>query len=44
MVSTSFEETNPRTMERVANRISPDELYDQVRRFGTRRGGLNVKF
>jgi len=44
MVSTTVEDTSTRTSERVANRISADELYDQVRRFGARRGGFNVKF
>jgi hypothetical protein len=44
MVSMTFDERAPRTTERAASRISPDELYDQVRRFGTRQGGLNVKF
>jgi hypothetical protein len=44
MVSPAATDASFRTTERVANRISPDELYDQVRRFGTRHGGLNVKF
>lgn len=44
MVSTTLGETSPRTTERVANRISSEELYDQVHRFGARRGGFNVKF
>ncbi len=44
MVSSPVADASIRTTERVASRISPDELYDQVRRFGTRQGGLNVKF
>lgn len=44
MVTMTFDERAPQTTERAASRISPDELYDQVRRFGTRHGGLNVKF
>ncbi len=44
MVSTTAVESSARTSERMANRISAEELYDQVQRFGTRRGGFNVKF
>lgn len=44
MVSTAMADTSPRTAERAANRISAEELYDQVRRFGARQGGFNVKF
>lgn len=44
MVSTAAAEVSPRTAERVASRISADELYEQVRRFGTRHGGVNMKF
>lgn len=44
MVSTSMDEASVRTSERMASRISQDELYDQVRRFGARRGGFNMKF
>jgi hypothetical protein len=44
MVSTTAVESSARTSERMANRISAEELYDQVERFGTRRGGFNVKF
>lgn len=44
MVSTTVADASFRSTERVANRISPEELYDQVRRFGTRHGGLNVRF
>lgn len=44
MVSTTVDENPTRTTERVASRISTEELYDQVRRFGARQGGFNVKF
>lgn len=44
MVSKAAVENSARTSERMANRISAEELYDQVERFGTRRGGFNVKF
>jgi hypothetical protein len=44
MVSMASTDPSAETTERVARRISPEELYDQVRRFGTRQGGLNVKF
>ena len=44
MVSTTSEDSLDRTTARMAQRISGDELYEQVQRFGTRRGGLNVKF
>lgn len=44
MVSTASEDSLDRTTARMAQRISGDELYEQVQRFGTRRGGLNVKF
>lgn len=44
LTAASFVDAAPRVTERVANRISPEELYDQVRRIGTRRGGFNVKF
>lgn len=44
MVSTVSEDSLDRTTARMAQRISGDELYEQVQRFGTRRGGLNVKF
>lgn len=44
MVSTVSEESLDRTTARMAHRISGDELYEQVQRFGTRRGGFNVKF
>ena len=44
MVSTAQMDVTAQTTERMANRISPEELYDQVRRFGTRQGGLNVRF
>lgn len=44
MVSATTTVSSARTTERMANRISADELYDQVRRFGARQGGFNVKF
>jgi hypothetical protein len=44
MVSTPAAETSARVTERAASRISAEELYDQVNRFGTRHGGFNVKF
>jgi len=44
MVSITSEDSLDRTTARMAQRISGDELYEQVQRFGTRRGGLNVKF
>ena len=44
MVSTASEDSLDRTTARMAQRISGEELYEQVQRFGTRRGGLNVKF
>lgn len=44
MVSMNTVEPASRTTERAASRISQEELYDQVQRFGARRGGFNVKF
>jgi len=44
MISTPADESLDRTTARMAHRISGDELYEQVQRFGTRRGGFNVKF
>ncbi|HEY1109719.1 MAG TPA: hypothetical protein VGE76_13820, partial [Opitutaceae bacterium] len=44
MVSMNNVEPASRTTERAASRISQEELYDQVQRFGARRGGFNVKF
>lgn len=44
MVSMNNAEPASRTTERAANRLSQEELYDQVQRFGARRGGFNVKF
>lgn len=44
MVSMTNDDSGARTTERMANRISQEELYDQVRRFGTRHGGFNMKF
>ena len=44
MVSMAATDPSAETTERMARRISPEELYDQVRRFGTRQGGLNVRF
>ncbi len=44
MISTPSDESLDRTTARMAHRISGDELYEQVQRFGTRRGGFNVKF
>ncbi len=44
MVSTVADESLDRTTARMAHRISGEELYEQVQRFGTRRGGFNVKF
>lgn len=44
MVSMNSSEPASRTTERAASRLSQEELYDQVQRFGARRGGFNVKF
>lgn len=44
MVSINNDDLAARNTERMANRISQEELYDQVRRFGTRHGGFNMKF
>ncbi|MES2695177.1 MAG: hypothetical protein V4773_17010 [Verrucomicrobiota bacterium] len=44
MVSMNNAAPTARTSERVANRISNEELYDEVHRFTARRGGFNVKF
>lgn len=44
VVSTVADESLDRTTARMAHRISGEELYEQVQRFGTRRGGFNVKF
>lgn len=44
MVSMNHVEPASRTTERAASRLSQEELYDQVQRFGARRGGFNVKF
>lgn len=44
MVAMPVTDTTVRSAERMANRISVDELYDQPHRFGTRRGGVNMKF
>lgn len=44
MVSFQGDSNAGRATEKVANRISQEELYEQVRRFGTRQGGFNMKF
>lgn len=44
MVSPVSSESIERTSARMAHRISGEELYEQEQRFGTRRGGFNVKF
>lgn len=44
MVSAPSDESLDRTTARMAHRISGEELYEQVQRFGARRGGFNVKF
>jgi hypothetical protein len=44
MVSTVSDDSLDRTTARMAHRISGDELYERVQRFGTRQGGVNMKF
>lgn len=44
MVSTAALETSARTTERAASRISDEQLYDQIQRFGARGDRLQVKF
>lgn len=44
MVSMSSVENAMRATERAASRLSEEQLYDQIRRFGARGAGLNVKF
>jgi hypothetical protein len=44
MVSMASVESAMRTTERAANRLSHEELYDQIQRFGARGAGVNLKF
>ncbi len=44
MVSMTTVENAMRTTERAASRLSEDQLYDQIHRFGARGAGVNVKF
>lgn len=44
MVSMSSVESAMRTTERAASRLSEEQLYDQIHRFGARGAGVNVKF
>ena len=44
MVSMAAVETAMRTTERAASRLSEEQLYDQIHRFGARGAGVSVKF
>ena len=44
MVSMASVEHAMRTTERAASRLSEEQLYDQIHRFGARGAGVNVKF
>lgn len=44
MVSMGSVENAMRATERAANRLSEEQLYDQIHRFGARGAGVNVKF
>ncbi len=44
MVSMASVESAMRTTERAASRLSEEQLYDQIHRFGARGAGVNVKF
>ena len=44
MVSMTSFETPTRTGDRAANRLSEDELYDRIHRFGARANSVNMKF
>jgi hypothetical protein len=44
MVSMASVENAMRTTERAASRLSEEQLYDQIHRFGARGAGVNVKF
>lgn len=44
MVSMASVENAMRTTERAASRLSEEQLYDQISRFGARGAGVNVKF
>ncbi|MBM3852316.1 MAG: hypothetical protein FJ399_04080 [Verrucomicrobia bacterium] len=43
-VSTASVENAMRATERVARRLSEEQLYDQIQRVGARGAGVNVKF
>lgn len=44
MVSMASVENAMRSTERAANRLSEEQLYEQIQRFGARGAGVNVKF
>jgi len=44
MVSMASVETAMRATERAASRLSEEQLYEEIRRFGARGAGVNVKF
>lgn len=44
MVSMASVEHAMRTTERAASRLSEEQLYDQIHRFGARGAGVNLKF
>jgi hypothetical protein len=44
MVSMASMEAPARTAERAANRIAEENLYDEIRRFGARGAGVQMKF
>jgi hypothetical protein len=44
MVAMTSLETPTRTGDRAANRLSEDELYDRIHRFGARANAVNMKF
>ncbi len=44
MVSMAAVENAMRTTERAASRLSEEQLYDQIHRFGAHGAGVNVKF
>lgn len=44
MVSMASVEHAMRTTERAASRLSEEQLYEQIHRFGARGAGVNLKF
>jgi hypothetical protein len=44
MVSMASVENAMRATERAASRLSEEQLYEQIQRFGARGAGVNVRF